>query len=1361
MFAKFSVRKPFTVLVAVVLVLVLGVVSFSNMTPDLLPSIDLPYVIVVTTYVGASPEAVEEEVTKPIEQSMATMDGIKSLSSTSSENVSMITMEFEDDVDMNYTSLKIRERVDALQSGWNEKVGTPTILQINPDMLPVSVAAVSMEGADIYELSEFVEGTLLQRLEGVEGVASISTSGIVDKSLAVTLSEEKIEALNDKLRAEIDEQFADAERELGDAKTELEDKLGEANDGRDALADGREEIAEQQKKLMQELAAARNELNANQEALAAGKLEIVNAQAELAAQLTTLDETHAQLSELLENAQALEEAISQLEDGITALREAENTAQQLEQADAAMVAAVMSMGMTESQARSYLSAHSPEYQQLTEGMRMLSEQLSSQGFSSTTLFATIGDMERQLKEAKSALKAIDEGLAEQGMTREDIPEKLEEIAAGREQLVEAQAELDAKLAEVESGEKTIEDALEELTAQEASASQQLSAALTEVIVNQSALDSGVTQLESALEEIEKQRDSMADAQEDAYKAANMADTITMTMVAQILYAQNFSMPAGYVQDGVESVLVRVGEEIDTVEALSELLLFENESLGAVRLGDVAEIEVVDNSDETYGRINGENGVLLSFSKQSGYATATVSENILAKMDEISADYEDIRFTTLMDQGDSIDLIVSSVLENLVLGAILAILILMLFLRDLRPTVVIACSIPLSVMFAIVLMYFSGVTLNIISLSGLAVAVGMLVDNSIVVIENIYRLRNLGVSRIKAAVSGTVQVTAAITASTLTTVCVFVPIAFIDGLTRQLFMDMALTIGYSLLASLIVALTLVPCIAAGTLRKTKEDSRWLVGMQDWYEKLLKFCLNRRAIALVLAVALLVLSVVLAVSKGFTYMPDVESTEVMVSLYVPEHEDGSAPTLEETAALADEAAARIMEIEGVETVGAMLSSGMTAVIGISGSGGSTDSVTMYALLEDDAAISMNLLAKEIETRCADLPCEISASSQNSMSSMASGLGGSGIGVRIYGNDLDVLQQLAYDVGDQIAAVEGVAEVSDGRDEAVRELRIVFDRDLAMKEGLTVAQAYQQLAASLAESAGATTLRTDGDSLTVNIINGSVPTASELPDYVFKATGADGTMKELKLSDIASIEEGESLPSIQRSEQRRYINVSATVAEGHNVTLVAADVEEALDDFELPVGCELVFTGENETIMSAMEDLLLLLALGILIVYLIMVAQFQSLKSPFIVLFVIPLAMTGGLLALLICGMEISVVAMIGFVMLVGVIVNNGIVLVDAINQLRAEGKERREAIVEACRMRMRPVLMTALTTILGLLPMGLGIGTGAGLVQPVAVVSIGGLVYATLMTLLIVPIVYDLLHKKALKVISDEELEVIND
>ena len=477
------------------------------------------------------------------------------------------------------------------------------------------------------------------------------------------------------------------------------------------------------------------------------------------------------------------------------------------------------------------------------------------------------------------------------------------------------------------------------------------------------------------------------------------------------------------------------------------------------------------------------------------------------------------------------------------------------------------------------------------------------------------------------------------------------------------------------------------------------------------------------------------------------------QITVNLTMPEGSE-----LAETKAAADETVAMISGIEGVETVGAMLSSG-----GLMNTATQQDAVTIYVTVREDGPLTGNEVAAAINEKAKGLPYEVAAEGSASMMNAMSALSGSGVTIHVYGNELEALQEGANAIAQRLAAVEGTTEVANGIEDPSPVIKFTVDKNAAMEKGLTTAQIYMEIAEALKTEVSSTEVTVDDYTYEIAVTTDGAEalTPEYIKSHTFTVSGKDGEEETVALAELCTITESETLSAISRVNQRRYLTVSAGIASGHNVTLVSAAAEKALAGLALPNGVTYEFEGENEMIMDSLGDLALMLLLGVLLVYFIMVAQFQSLKSPFIVMFTIPLAFTGGLIALLLCNETISIIAMIGFVMLVGVIVNNGIVLVDYINQLRLAGTERVEAIVEAGVTRMRPILMTSITTILGLIVMALGVGTGTEMMQPIAVVCIGGLVYATALTLFVVPIIYDMMNKKELRKVSEEELVEIEE
>lgn len=1254
--AKFSVKRPLTVFVVVLAVVVLGIVAYLRMTPDLLPNMDFPYVVIVTADPGASPEAVEEEITRPMEQSMATLDQIKEVTSTSQNSVSMVMLEFEDGVNMDTISVDIQQKISVLEGQWSDMVGTPYVLKINPSMIPVMVAAVSREGSDVYALSDLVTDELTGKLEGVSGVASVTVSGALTRQAHVILDQAKMEALSAKLADAVKAQLKKAEGKLYAAKQQVEDGEKALSDAKRAAADG--------------VAGAMGD---------------------------SADEVYKNLKELYDK---------------------------LKDADIGDI-----------------------------------------------LGDIITDPEGSLEKLQQSLESL----------REQTKKMLDDLESGR---LKAQMEGDISDFLVQ-----MMDGMSQMTGAELQLSQA-----------KSQIESGLKQLREAFEKVESQTD--------------LGGLLSISTVSGLLTAQNFSMPAGYIDDnsGV-SYMVSVGQKFENSTELENMVLFDLglDGVEPITLGDVATVVVTDDSDQLYTKLNDENGILLSFNKQSNYATAAVSNNLTDRFRELESQYEGLTFVPLMDQGDYIYLIVETILSSLLWGALFSVVVLFLFLRDWRPTVITLLSIPVSVIFAVVLMYFTGVTINMISLSGLAVSVGMLVDNSVVVIENIYRLRAKGATIVQAAVSGAQQVLGAVTASTLTTVCVFAPIVFVEGLTRQLFTDLALTITYSLLASLLVSLTLVPAMASGMLRREFVPKPGLLDkIYPAYRRAIAWSLDHKAGVLLLSLVLLVTTAWGAVSRGFTFMPEIDMNNLSVTVTMPED-----ITRAEAVDLADQVVERVMSVENVESAGFMMGSGdMGGLSMASGDNGEFD-VTGYLTMPEGTFGSD--AGKEIEALCADLPCKVTTAGV--MSGMMSYMTGTGVSLRVYSSDMESLQSAARSLGQRMEQVEGVQDVSDGLEDAAPALQVVVDRNKAMTKGITVAQIYMQVAAALQDTTTVADVTLDGESMEmiVDEAAGSKLTREKLMDLTISpdsgamsssmssgmssmsgmdssmssAMGSMGGMSSMssgmsgmssssasaglsqltggesqdedtsfKLGEVAEVKETVSLNSIQRDQQRRCITVSAAVADGYNVTKVTTAVQKALGSVTLPEGVTVEFDGENEQIMNAMQQLLLMLLLGVVLVYLIMVAQFQSLKAPFIVMFTIPLAFTGGFLALLLSGIEVSVISLIGFVMLVGIIVNNGIVLVDYINQQRLAGMGLREAIIDAGVTRLRPILMTSLTTILGLVVTALAKNAGTALIQPIALVCIGGLLYATLMTLFVVPCMYEILNKKELHQVEESDLTPVD-
>lgn len=1229
MLSKFSVKKPYTVVVAVILVLILGIISFVNLQTNLLPEIELPYLVVVTQYPGASPEEIETIVTRPIEQIVATTNNIKNVSSVSSENSSTVILEFSNDANMDSALIEINGALDLIKGAWGDEIGSPFIIKLNPDMLPIMIASIDVENLGIDEVSRLVKDDIIPELESINGVASVDPIGILDENIEVSISEKKIEDLNKKILNNIDSELSKAEDELIKGKNEIEENLSKLE-------------SKEKEQLVK--------LNEGEEGITLAKEQIS----------LGLQEMKKGETELLKAKEEVEKGLNELNNQILKMETIDSFLQ-------------------------FAGGVIPDEQK--EQFKVYQE--------------TLKTLKGKKQEASDGLKTLNDNLSELRSQKSNLETQRIELIDKGNQLFQGKITLKNELDKAKIG------------------------------------------LNQGKQLIDENLDTLETKKEEAFKNSSLEGVINKGMISGILAAQNFSMPAGYVKQDNKDYVVKVGDKINNIETMKNLILFDSgiEDIGKIYLKDVSDVEYADNSDEIYAKVNGNNAIMLSFQKQSNFSISDVSDSINEKIKTLKEKDKNLNIIPLLDQGEYIDIVVDSVLNNIIYGGILAILILLVFLRDIKPTIIIALSVPISIIFAIALMYFTGVTINMISLAGLALGVGMLVDNSIVVIENIYRLRSEGVSAFEASIRGANEVAGAILASTLTTACVFLPIVFTTGLSRQLFVDMGLTIAYSLFASLIVALSLVPTLTSTFLKTTNEKEHKLFDkFVNAYEKILVWSLSHKTVVMGFVVILLAGSGYYAINLGTSFIPEMDAPQMSATIEIEED-----ATMEEIAKITDKVIERISTIGEINTIGAFKSSNLGG-FGMGGPGGSRgagNNVSLYILLKKDKDKTNTMIGEEIKKVIDDLGVEISVVASNLDMSQ---IGGDGIEILVKGREIDGLRQIAIDIGKIVEKTEGTIEVSNGIEDSALELRVRVDKEKAMSEGLTVAQVFSSLNNTLSKGKSSTTITVENKDYPVIVIEEKNKNISkdDLGDLIIKST-IKGEEREIVLKDIANIEEAKGLSSIRRESQERYLSVTAKIKTDYNIGLVSRDIEDALVDYEVPEGYSVEVKGENETINNSIRDLIYMLLLAIAFIYLIMVAQFQSLLSPFIIMFTIPLAFTGGLMALIITGNEISLIAMLGFLVLAGIVVNNGIVYVDYTNQLIQRGESVNEALINAGRTRIRPILMTAITTILGLSTLSLGVGLGSEVVQPLAIVAIGGLIYATILTLLVVPVMYKIFNK----------------
>ncbi|WP_251230376.1 efflux RND transporter permease subunit [Adlercreutzia aquisgranensis] len=1239
MLSRFSVKYPYIVVVAVIVSLILGGVSLSQMKSDLLPEMDIPYLAVIATDPGASAEKVQSELTEPLEGALSTVNGVANVTSQSANNYAVVFLEFEDGTNMDSAMVKVSSAINEVQASLPETAGAPNIVEISMDMMATSYVAAICDGKNIYELSDMAENDLVPRLERIDGVADVSVTGLVQQTVEVRLSDSKIEDVNNRILASVNSELEDAKREI--------------DEGEEKLAEAEAEIKAQQEELE-------------------------------GAQQETTDQLGQAVS-------GLTLAVSSSTSKVTALGA---QLQALQTQGEALGTALEAAGQRAAEAQAKLEA-------------------------ATTM--------EEAAEAQAELAAV----AEEAQTIQDqlaeVQKQAEELAPQLQQASDELTTYQGQLAEAEAG--TI-------------------SAASGFGSGQAQLASALTTIEANKESLTQARDQYEDAREQAIEQANVDALVDKNTLAQLIKAQDFSMPAGYLGNSDEDNqwLLHVGDNITSVEQLEGLLLLSMDEVGDIRLSDVADITVVDNAGASFMKLNGQEGVMLAVFKSSTASTNEVSSAVNRALPGIMDEFPGLRLEVVSDQGSYIDLFISSLLQSLLLGALLAVVVLALFLRDWKPTVLVAVSIPFSVLLALLVMYFAGISLNVMSLGGLSLGIGMLVDNSVVVLENIYRLRGRGISPARAAVQGAKQISGAVIASTLTTLCVFVPIAFTTGMVNQMLMPFAMTLTYVLTASLVVALTLVPALSRFVFRSHKERKEGLFGkVKDAYGRSLQFCLRHKVLPVLVAVGLVVVSVAGVLNMGISMIPTMSSKTVEASMTLPE----DTPK-EEAFALADQVMGIAQSIEGVESVSGIDGTATLSMVSSAASDTGEEVFDMFAFyisVDDSVTTDAQVMAimDQLVEQTSDLPCEIAtmASSNSSMESLAGG----GLSLTITGDDRDELLRLSEQVMEAVGRVEGYTEIGNGMEDAEAELSLVIDEDALTREGWTVAQLYQNLADALSHEAASATIWMDGAQAGVTIVDETqVLTRENILDYQVSITDGQGEAHEVALGEFATLEEGVAASTIVRENSRNTITVTAEVEDGYNNALLSRELEKQLDALDIPDGYLLSFGGELENINTMMEQMMLLLVAGFALIYLVMVAQFQSLLSPFIVILTIPLAFTGGFLALWAAGEQLTMMSLMGFAVLMGTVVNNGIVLVDYVNQLRRGGLEKRDALEAAGRTRMRPILMTALTTILAMVPLAFGQDIGASMQRGMALVVMGGLVYATFMTLYIVPIFYDLLYRR---------------
>ncbi|MDH4195772.1 MAG: efflux RND transporter permease subunit [Candidatus Aminicenantes bacterium] len=830
---------------------------------------------------------------------------------------------------------------------------------------------------------------------------------------------------------------------------------------------------------------------------------------------------------------------------------------------------------------------------------------------------------------------------------------------------------------------------------------------------------------------------------DKVKALGLPLDLLVSKIRQ----ENIDLPAGTIEKGNYEIVVRIPGVYTNIDQIKETIVAVREG-AAIRLRDIASVEDTFRRITRIARINGIPGIRMMIYKQSGKNTVKIVEGVMAEIETIAEDYPQFQFIPVRDSAKFIRRAISNVSSSALYGGLLAVLVLLFFLTNIRSTLVIATAIPISVIATFTLIYFGGMTLNVMSLGGLALGVGMMVDNSIVVLENIFRMKQGGIPTHKACVDGTKEVTGAIIASTVTTLIVFLPMAFVRGSSGIMFKQLAYVVTFSLLCSLFVALTIVPLSSsrllagvgtAGANPGSKVAARFkkiFAGMENGYKRILHWSLDHKTRVLVLAGALLAISVFLIRFIGQEYLPQTDEGEVRVTV---EMEVGTRLSvmdqkLKEVAELVKQ---YVPELDSIEE-GA-------------GSGGwrggaNQGSVTLRLKPKVERRRSSADIAAALSRQLSQVPgsqIRTNASGSQMMFGMRGGGGQERLQVEIRGYDMEIAQALAQQVKLVVENTRGVTDVRISRREGTPEEHLIIDRQKASEMKLSVNQ-VASFVQTILMGTQASQFREGGREyrILVKVKDSERMDINNILDLTM--TNSDG--QPISLRNVINVQAMRGPQQIERRDRERIITVSAEIA-GRDMGSVISDVRQGLKAVPVPRDFTIGFTGDYEEQQKAFRELLISILLALFLVYMVMAMLYESLRDPLIVMFSVPLAVIGVVFILFLTGTTFNVETYIGCIMLGGIVVNNAILLVDYTNLLRRRDKMHlRDAIEEAGRRRLRPILMTALTTIMAMIPLALGLQEGSEVQTPLARAVIGGLISSTLITLIVVPVVYSLFERK---------------
>ncbi|WP_077329271.1 efflux RND transporter permease subunit [Virgibacillus siamensis] len=810
--------------------------------------------------------------------------------------------------------------------------------------------------------------------------------------------------------------------------------------------------------------------------------------------------------------------------------------------------------------------------------------------------------------------------------------------------------------------------------------------------------------------------------------------VSAQTIMQSLNNSNQSASAGTVEKGNKDLQLRITGEFESINAIKQTIV-QSETGATIHVDDVAKVKDTYNEASSATLVNGHPAIVLSIMKKTDANTVEVAENINKAMDEIEGEIPSaVNLKTIIDTSEFVKMSISSVVQNMIIGGIISVFILLLFLKSIRATIVIGLSIPIAIISTFALMYFTGETLNVLTLGGLALGLGMMVDSSIVILENIYSYRKNGYSLFDAATKGASELAPAVIASTTTTLVVFLPIIYVEGIASDLFTPLALAVSFSLIASLVVAVTLVPMLSSKLLSKAMEESgrrywfdRFLGWVNDRYRGVLRWVLSHRKTTIGGTFLAIAASLALTPLIGAEFIPASDQGQMEISVEAP---PGSK--LEYTEKVVDQINAELEDYESViETSYVSVGGGGFGMMGL---GANQATFTMQLVPSTERSRTTKDIVQRIDDDVQQIP-----GAEITVSAVSGGMStGEPVQIQLNGPEHEVLRELSSNVVDRISEVDGVYNPTSAAEEGVPQMTIEVNEEKAAMYGLNQQQIISQIQLQFTGQV-ATKYRENGHEMNVTMLfpEDERSTISDLQNMQIKSqTGA-----AIPLESVATFKQVEGPVKLLRENQQPQMNVTSDVV-NRDLASVVEDIEAELDAMNLPEGYSYEIGGQAQDMAESFRDLSIALVFSIFLVYAVMAVQFENFLFPFIIMFSLPATVIGVMTGLYITDLPLSIPAFIGIIMLAGIVVNNSIVLVDYINILRRKGMDRYEAILAAGPSRMRPILMTTLTTILGMVPLALALGEGAEMQQPLAVTIIFGLGISSIFTLLLIPVVYTL-------------------